>query len=127
LKFYGKIANMLYLMAALSLITLALLIMLWSLYEAFKPLKIFKFSINILLDSVGAIITAIAVLDLSKYLIEEEVFRNKELCSPGESRGIVIKLFVITSISIVCLGLYQRLSVTVEKMERNQQNDRGIP
>jgi hypothetical protein len=118
---------MLYLMAALNLITLALLIMLWSLYEAFKPLKIFKFSINILLDSVGAIITAIAVLDLSKYLIEEEVFCNKELCSPGESRGIVIKLFVITSISIVCLGLYQHLSVTVEKMELNQQNDRGIP
>jgi hypothetical protein len=124
----------------------------WSLYQPFMAIRSFNLSINILLDSVGAIVISIAVLDLSKYLIEEEVYRNKELRSPDEARKTVTKLFVITSIaagmeglvyifkagnkdltllvypallillssiSIVCLGIYQKLSISVETIDQD--------
>ena len=96
----------------------------------------------------GAIIISIAVLDVAKYLVEEEVLRNKELRLPSEARKTITKIFVIISIaagmeglvyifksgtkdlalliypailiflsslSIVCLGIYQKLSISVEK------------
>lgn len=152
MKIFAKIANSMYFMAAISLILLSLWIMGWSLYQPFMAIRSFSLSINILLDSVGAIVISIAVLDLSKYLIEEEVYRNKELRSPSEARKTVTKLFVITSIaagmeglvyifkagnkdltllvypgllillssiSIVCLGIYQKLSISVETIDQD--------
>ncbi len=140
---------MIYLIAAVSLIFLSLSIMIWSIYEAVVSMKTLPISISNLLQSVGAIIISIAVLDVAKYLIEEEVLREKELRSPSEARKTITKIFVIisiasgmeglvyifkagtidmalliypallilfSSISIVCLGIYQKLSIGVEEM-----------
>lgn len=140
---------MIYLIAAVSLIFLSLSIMIWSIYEAVLSMKEFPISISNLLQSVGAIIISIAVLDVAKYLVEEEVLREKELRSPSEARKTITKIFVIisiasgmeglvyifkagtidmalliypallilfSSISIVCLGIYQKLSIGVEEI-----------
>ena len=146
---FSHFTSLLYLIAAVSLIFLSLTIMLWSIYEAIQSLSQLSEFITKLLQSVGAIIISIAVLDVAKYLVEEEVIRNKELRSPAEARKTITKIFVIISIaagmeglvyifkagtsdltlliypallilfsslSIVCLGVYQKLSIAVEEM-----------
>lgn len=148
-KIFVMTTSVIYLLAAIILIFLSLSIMLWSIYETIQSLKSFSISISRMLQAVGAIIISIAVLDVAKYLIEEEVIRNKELRSPSEARKTITKIFVIISIaagmeglvyifkagtgdlsmliypallilfsslSIVCLGIYQKFSITVESV-----------
>ncbi|RHW74682.1 hypothetical protein [Colwellia sp. RSH04] len=148
-----KICNVLltgiHFLAALILILIALLTMGWSVYEILINL----FSDNkeefipLILQSVGAIIIAAAIIDVAQYMIEEEVFHDKELRDPEEARKTITKIMVIISIavsiealvyifkagtkdlqlllypailifvssfSIVALGIYQKLSVSVE-------------
>lgn len=148
-KFFVITTSVIYLLAAIILIFLSLSIMLWSIYETILSLRDFSVSISRTLQAVGAIIISIAVLDVAKYLVEEEVIRNKELRSPSEARKTITKIFVIISIaagmeglvyifkagtddmslliypallilfsslSIVCLGIYQKLSIAVESV-----------
>jgi putative Mn2+ efflux pump MntP len=96
---------------------------------------------------VGAIIIAAAITDVAQYIIEEEVFHEKELRDPAEARKTITKIIVIiaiavsiegliyifkagtkdlqlllypaglifvSSLSIVALGIYQKLSVSAE-------------
>jgi hypothetical protein len=58
-----------------------------------------------LLQAVGAIVIAIAIIDVAKYLFEEEIFRSKELRSPTEARKTLTKIFVIISIAVSLEGL----------------------
>jgi uncharacterized membrane protein len=136
-------------LAALILILIALITMGWSVYEIFTTL----FSedktdfIPLILQSVGAIIIAAAIIDVAQYMIEEEVFQDKELRNPDEARKTITKIMVIisiavsieglvyifkagtkdlqlllypaalifvSSISIVALGIYQKLSISIE-------------
>lgn len=154
MKLFSIFASIAYFTAAACLILIALSIMGWSLYQSYLAITDSSLSIYLSLEAVGALIIAIAVLDVAKYLVEEEVFRNKELRSPAEARKTITKLFVITSIatgmeglvyifksgnqdvtllfypsllilissiSIVCLGVYQRLSITVEDIEKRSK------
>ncbi len=53
-----------------------------------------------LLDSVGLTVIAIAVFDVVKYLMEEEVLRDRELRSPKEARQTLTKFLVIICIAV---------------------------
>jgi len=145
----NKILTVIHFIAALILILIALVTMGWSVYEIITNL----FSENkedfipLILQSVGAIIIAAAIIDVAQYMIEEEVFQDKELRDPKEARKTVTKIMVIISIavsieglvyifkagtkdlqlllypaalifvsslSIVALGIYQKLSVSIE-------------
>jgi NADH:ubiquinone oxidoreductase subunit 5 (subunit L)/multisubunit Na+/H+ antiporter MnhA subunit len=142
--------------SALSLFAIAVMIMGWSVSEVFEQL----FNVNlqksefvaIMLQAVGAIVIAIAIIDVSKYMIEEEIFRDKELRSPREARETMTKVIVIISIAvgieglvyifkagsenitllpypavllvvsvilIVGLGIFQKLSLSTEKLVRD--------
>lgn len=101
----------------------------------------------LILQSVGAVIIAVAIVDVAQYMIEEEVFKEKELREPKEARKTITKIMVVISIavsieglvyifkagtkdltlllypailifvsscSIIALGIYQKLSVSVE-------------
>ncbi|MBD3670053.1 MAG: general glycosylation pathway protein [Gammaproteobacteria bacterium] len=69
----------------------------WQILHAFnesRPL------VTTLLDSVGLSIIAIAVFDVVKYLMEEEVLRDRELRSPTEARRTLTKFLVIICIAV---------------------------
>lgn len=145
---YRKITTFIYLLASAILLLLAVVILSISLIKSFNSLLSSPLSISSILESIGAIVVSIAVLDVSKYLVEEEVLRDKELRSPAEARKTITKIFVIisiatgmeglvyvfkagtenisllifpgflilvSSISIICLGLYQKMSIDVEE------------
>jgi choline-glycine betaine transporter len=106
--FVGVITSS-YLFAALALFGMAVTIMGWSVYEVIahldKPELIKGEFISVMLQSVGAIVISVAIIDVAKYMIEEEVFRDKELRSLKEARETMTKIIVILSIAVGIEGL----------------------
>ena len=112
-KLFKNLTTLIYFFAAIILVSMALMIMGWSVYEVLvhivpnlgldhtvPNLAVEKQFISIMLQSVGAVIIAVAILDVAKYMIEEEVFRNKELRSPKEARETLTKIMVIVVIAV---------------------------
>jgi hypothetical protein len=108
-----------------------------------------------LLGAIGYIIIAIAVFDVAKFLVEEEVFESREKREAGEARRSLTKfistiavavfleglitvfrvsteevsdmlyptlLLISGTLLVLGLGLYQRLSVTVERQVEAKEN-----
>lgn len=104
-----------------------------------------------LLSAIGYVVIAMAVFDLAKYFIEEEVVRGRELRVASEARRSLTKFISTISIAVfiealvtvvrvskqdvvqmiypnilllsailivIGLGIYQRLSVTVERQDK---------
>lgn len=107
-RIFSHANTILYLLAAGLLTLSALAIMWWSAYEAYVSLihaSLEKTFILTMLQSVGAIVISIAILDVSKYMVEEEVFRNKELRNPQEVRQTISKIMTIVSVAVSIEGL----------------------
>ena len=140
-----------HLFAALILIALSLIIMGWSIYDVISSIDKTTEFIPLILQSVGAIIISAAIIDVAQYMMEEEVFMDKELRDPEEARRTITKIIVIitiavsieglvfifkagtkdltlllypafliavSSILIVALGVYQKLSATIEQVDK---------
>ncbi len=105
-KMFGVILTSIHLIAALALIGMAMMIMGWAVYEVVSniPAKGGEF-IPLMLHSVGAIIISAAIIDVAQYMIEEEVFMNKELREPEEARKTITKIIVIITIAVSIEGL----------------------
>lgn len=136
-------------LAALVLMLLSLGMILQGIYQ---PFAAFRRSTDegsmALLIGVGYVIIAIAVFDVAKFLVEEEVLQNSEKRKPSEARRsltsfistIAIAVFLEALVTVfrvshdrvpemiyptlllvagtglvLGLGVYQRLSVTVER------------
>jgi len=153
---FQRTITYIYLVAAVTLALMALIMMVWAIAEVWrevfsKAVAEDKF-ISTMLRSVGAIIIAVAIVDVAKYMIEEEVLEHKEKRSPREVRETLTKILIIVTIAvgiegliyifkagakditlliypaaliitavimIVGLGVYQKLSVAAEKMQRD--------
>jgi hypothetical protein len=151
-RMFNIVFSGVHLFAALILIALSLVIMGWSIYDVIFSIRTETEVIPLLLQSVGAIIISAAIIDVAQYMMEEEVFMNKELRDPEEARRTITKIIVIITIAvsieglvyifkagtkdlslllypallivvsailIVALGVYQKLSATIEKVERD--------
>ncbi|MBK1733273.1 hypothetical protein [Thiococcus pfennigii] len=66
----------------------------WEALGSGEPIK------QALLNGIGLVIVAIAVFDVAKYLIEEEVLRDRELRSAREARETTTKFVVIIVIAV---------------------------
>jgi hypothetical protein len=108
-KVFERGVTLIYLIAAISLTLMALLIMGWSIYEVvahvLTPNGLEAGFISKMLSSVGAIIISVAILDVAKYMIEEEVLRSKQLHTPKQAREALTKIMVIVSIAVSIEGL----------------------
>jgi hypothetical protein len=52
------------------------------------------------LESIGLVVIALAVFDLAKFLVEEEILRDRELRSAREARQTLTKFFTIVIIAL---------------------------
>lgn len=157
-KIFEYVTTASYLFAALALAGMALTIMGWSVYEVIinlnKDNAAMGESIAVILQSVGSIVISVAIIDVAKYMVEEEVFRNKELRLAKEARETLTKIVVIIAIAvgieglvyifkagskditlllypaclvavsgflIIALGIYQKLSMAVEKTQKRKE------
>jgi putative Mn2+ efflux pump MntP len=52
------------------------------------------------LDAIGLIVIGMAVFDVSRFLLEEEVFKSSDVKSPAKQRSTLLKFLVIISIAV---------------------------
>ncbi|RLV58012.1 hypothetical protein D5018_19520 [Parashewanella curva] len=108
-SFFDKFSTFSYGFVALSLFTTALVIIFWALYSTYIGVISISTSSDVfvytMLQSVSSIIISIAIIDVAKYLVEEEVYRNKELRKPKEARETITKIMVIIAIAVSMEGL----------------------
>ena len=57
-----------------------------------------------LLTAIGYVVIAMAVFDLAKYFVEEEVIRAREMRNPGEARRSLTKFISTISIAVFIEG-----------------------
>jgi hypothetical protein len=74
------------------------------------------------LRGVGYIIISIAVFEVAKYLLEEEVLRGREMRSPGEARRSLTKF-----ISTISLAVFLEALVTVFRVSHTNVADLIYP
>jgi hypothetical protein len=89
-----------YLAVAVMLLLVALALIVVSLWGAWREFGEARAATFVLLDAVGMTVLGLAIVDVSKYLIEEEVFRERELRSPSEARGALTKFLTIITIVV---------------------------
>ncbi|MGM0518089.1 MAG: hypothetical protein ACQERD_00430 [Campylobacterota bacterium] len=105
---FKTITSLIYLLFSIVLASMSLVILVWSTTEVYNAIKDFstnKEFILTMLQSIGTVIISMAILDIAKYMIEEEVFRNKELREPAEARRTLTKIMTIISIAVSVEGL----------------------
>ena len=155
---FERSVTVIYLVASLALALMAVVMMAWAISEVWHELIIKhaledKF-VSTMLRSVGAIIIAVAIVDVAKYMFEEEVLNPKDKRSQREVRETLTKILIIVTIAvgiegliyifkagakdmtlliypailiitavimIIGLGIYQKLSVAAEQMEKDDR------
>ena len=75
-----------------------------------------------LLASIGYVVISVAVFDVAKYFVEEEVIRNREMRSVAEARRSLTKFISTISIAVFIEGL-----VLVFKVSRENVRDLPYP
>jgi hypothetical protein len=53
-----------------------------------------------LLESVSLVVISVAIIDVAKYILEEEVLRDRELREPAEAREAITKFIVVVALVI---------------------------
>jgi putative Mn2+ efflux pump MntP len=74
------------------------------------------------LRGVGYIVIAIAVFEVAKYLVEEEVVREREMRSPGEARRSLTKF-----ISTISIAVFLEALVTVFRVSNTNVTELIYP
>jgi hypothetical protein len=97
---YRLATSLIYLCIAASMLLAAGTIVVWAVWNAVAHLSMEEAWIGEVLTSIGALVVALAIVDVANYMFEEEIFRSSELRSPGESRKTLTKISVIIIIAI---------------------------
>ena len=94
------IGRFVYGLISLSLGIISLTMMGVALWDIWQSVHEKTLLVTALLNSIGLIVIGMAVFDVSKFLLEEEVFSRSTTKSPKKQRGTLIKFLVIISIAV---------------------------
>lgn len=108
-----------YLAIAGLLLCLAVALIGFSAWDAWHHIGEGRAAPFVLLDVVGMTVLGLAIIDVSKYLIEEEVFRDRELRAAAEARGALTKFLTIIAIVLSLEAII--LIFESVKSDRNDQ------
>ena len=82
----------------LGLISLTMMVVaIWDVWDSVHEKTLL---VKALLDAIGLIVIGMAVFDVSKFLLEEEVFQSVGKESPAKQRETLIKFLVIIAIAV---------------------------
>ena len=71
-----------------------------------------------LLTAIGYVVIALAVFDVAKYFIEEEVIRSREMRTPSEARRSLTKFIAAIAIAVFVEGLVIAFQVGKQDVAR---------
>jgi hypothetical protein len=100
LNLFNLVGILVYTIASLSLLAISLAMLAYALWEVYGAVQAGQRIIDTMLNAIGLIVIAMAGFDVSKYLMEEEVLRDRELRSASEARQTLTKFLVIIIIAI---------------------------
>ncbi|MBK5968396.1 MULTISPECIES: hypothetical protein [Thiorhodovibrio] len=97
---YLILSRVLYAFASLALTSISLALIAVAAVDVWEALLAGSSLKPSMLDGIGLVVVALAVFDVAKYLMEEEVLRNRELRSASEARETLTKFLVIIVIAV---------------------------
>ena len=110
-----KLSNVGYVIGCVILYIISIGIIVMAIASVIQDLRAGSFTVYRLLDEVGLIVFSIAVIDVAKYLMVEEVLREREEKHPAESRKTLTKFAVIIATALSLEGLV--LTIETAKQE----------
>ncbi len=114
-QFFKITGNFIYLIASIALVSISTVMIVYALSQVIQAIITQELVIDKLQGGISLIVIAIAGFDVSKYLTEEEVLRERELRSPREARQTLTKFMIIILIEI-SLNPWSSPSVMARKM-----------
>ncbi len=101
------LSNFGYIISCLLLYLVAIAIIFLAIAGIFLDISKGSFTVYNLLDEVGLLVFSIAVIDVSKYLMVEEVFKGEGNNHPKEKRRTLTKfaIIIVTALSLESLVL----------------------
>ena len=99
-SFTDLIGRIVYGLISLSLGLISFAMMAVALWDIWVSIHEKTLLIKALLDAIGLIVIGMAVFDVSKFLLEEEVFSGSSTKSPAKQRGTLLKFLVIIAIAV---------------------------
>lgn len=94
-----------YALAALAMAAVSVGLITVSLTHIYTAFSAPGSSEHVLLDAVSSLVISVAILDVAKYVMEEEVLRSRELRRPHEAREAVTKFMVIIALVVSIEGI----------------------
>lgn len=120
LKMYdclSKSSNYIFTFMGLAMATSSLVILGVALYQLILCLLSTCDFLDSMINFVGYLIISVAIFDVGRYLLEEEVFRDRELRSPQEARKSLTKFMVIIVIALTLEALLSLIKATSHNLE----------
>ena len=109
--------------ASIILMVLATALIAYSVFQVFESMFTPEHAIaSALLDAVGYVVISIAVFDVAKYLLQEEVVRERELRNATEARRSLTKF-----ISTIAIAVFLEALVMVFQVAKKQVSDMIYP
>jgi uncharacterized membrane protein YidH (DUF202 family) len=99
-SFTDWIGRIVYGLISLSLGLISFAMMAVALWDIWVSIHEKTLLVKALLDAIGLIVIGMAVFDVSKFLLEEEVFSGSSTKSPAKQRGTLLKFLVIIAIAV---------------------------
>ena len=99
-KYSDWLGRFIYGLIGLSLTLISLAIMMVALWDIWVSVHEKTILVKALLDAIGLIVIGMAVFDVSKFLIEEEVIRSGGTKTPAKQRRTLLKFLVIIAIAV---------------------------
>jgi hypothetical protein len=87
-------------LAALSMCVVSIALVISSIMKAGTAFTTMPAIQSELLESVSLVVISVAIIDVAKYILEEEVLRDRELREPAEAREAITKFSVVIALVI---------------------------
>ncbi len=115
-QLFSRIAKVLYVSAALALMVLAIILLGLALYIGISGLLSLDRSTATqgMLKAIGLIVLGVATLEIAKYLVEEEIIRDRQLHRVDEARRTLNKFLTTIIIALSLEGLVFVFEVRTE-------------
>ncbi len=105
MRFTTVFGSVIYGLFCVCLLSISLAMAGYALWDIWVAVTTREAVIDKLLDAIGLIVISIAVFDVSKYLLEEEILRGRRLRSLRDARQTLSKFLVIISIAVTLEAL----------------------
>ncbi|WP_420420578.1 general glycosylation pathway protein [Simkania sp.] len=113
-----NLSNFGYISGCIVLYLVALCILISAVWSIIHDMYTGVYTVYKILDEVGLIVFAMAVIDVGKYLMLEEVLRRERAHNPKQSRKTLTKFAIIIASALSLEGLV--LTIEVAKQDVNK-------